>query len=72
MMNTKNVLLATLKEMLNQWQNEHDKLLKQANEQEMKISDEELRQLEAVLLNLNRLQGLIMWIEQGEKIRGGK
>jgi hypothetical protein len=69
MTNAKQVVLATLRELLKQWEKEHDYLLKKANEQLRLISNEELAQLEAVLLNLNRLHGLIMWIEQNEKIK---
>lgn len=69
MTNAKNVLLASFRELLTQWQDDHDRLLKNAMSKKMKVSNGELQQLEAVLLNIGRLQGLILWLEQNEQIK---
>lgn len=72
MMNSKQVVLATLNELLKQWDKNHSEHL--ASLAIKDASPEEVEQIEAELTNLLRLRGLIMWIEQGEKIkpRGGR
>jgi len=64
------VQLELFKDLLKRLEAEHDGYLKAIDDQSpSKTAKHQYSQVEAMHVNVMRLRGLIMWLEQGEKIK---